>query len=120
VHLTLLSGDTGQKISASILDATSTAQDQVQKADIYAELTDDVLIVRNSQEIHNLDTISFTIAYNPELGTLKSEQIGGPDIEAQALENEPGLIFIQLMSLNEQDLPAESIITRLPYETLRE
>ena len=120
VHMTILSGDRWQNFTASILDVTSEAQEQSQKADIYAELVDNVLIIRNSQAIDNLDDISFTIAYNPELGNLSTDELWGLEVEVQAHENDPGLIFIQLMLLETQDLPADSIVARLPYETLEE
>ncbi|MCH8518710.1 hypothetical protein LAT59_03030 [Candidatus Gracilibacteria bacterium] len=116
VHMTLFSGNTGQYITASVLDIGQQEQ-EVQKADIYAELKDGILIIRNSQDITSLEDISFTIAYNPELGILSTEELGGLEVEAQTQENEAGLIFIQLMLLDEaQDLPAGSRIARLPYQ----
>ena len=120
VHVTILSGDRWQNFTASLLDVTREQETQVQQADLYAEIHDNVLIIKNGQAIDNLDDISFTIAYNPELGSLSTDELWGPEVEVQAHENEPWLMFIQLMLLETQDLPANSRVVRLPYLPLED
>lgn len=119
VQFTFFSWERWQNLTADILGTTQTEQIDA-KADIYAELKDDILIVKNSQAINDLEDISFTIAYNPELGDLSTSELWGLEVEVQAHENEPGLIFIQLMLLETQNLPENSTIARLPYEVSRD
>jgi len=114
VHMTLFSGNSGEYITASIIDVVGQEQ-EVQKADVYSEFTDGTLIIRNSQDMVWLESVSFTIAYNPELWTLDTDQLGGLEVEVLAEENEPWLLYVQLSLPEAQDLIADSLIARLPY-----
>lgn len=114
VHMTLFSGNSGEYITASIVDVVSQEQEII-KADIYWEFEDTTLVIKNSQSMADIESISFTLAYNPELWTLGSEQLWGLEVEVITQENEAGLIYVQLALQEAQNLPAESRIARLPY-----
>ena len=115
VHFMIISWDIWKNITASVFDI-SQEENIKHRADIYAEIEDNVLFIRNWQNIDNLNTINFTIAYNPELWVLDTSQIWWLEVETQIHENEPWLIYVQLILQDEyQNLPAESRIARLPY-----
>lgn len=114
VHMTLFSGNSGEYITASIIDVVGQEQ-EVQKSDVYSEFTDGTLIIRNSQDMVWLESVSFTIAYNPEIWTLDTDQLGGLEVEVLAEENEPWLLYVQLSLPEAQDLIANSLIARIPY-----
>ena len=120
VHMTILSGDKWQNFTASLVDLAWEQEVQNVRADLYAEIVDDVVIVRNGQAIDNLDTLNFTLVYNPELGNLSTDELWGLEVEVQALENEPWLIFVQLFLYEAQNLPTDSIVARFPYLSLNE
>lgn len=114
VHVTLFSGNSGEYITASIMDVVGQ-EEEIIRADIYWEFDDNTLIIKNSQAMSDIESINFTLAYNPELWTLNTEELWGLEIEVLTEENEAGLIYVQLHLQEAQNLPAESRIARLPY-----
>lgn len=119
VHITLLWGNTGQYITASILDATAP-QEAPKLADIYTEISENNLSIFNSQALNNLTSISFTIAYNPELGKLSTEKLAWLDADLQVIDQQPWLLYIQLTTDESINLATESTLIKLSYEALSE
>lgn len=114
VQTALFSGNSGEYITASIIDVVSQ-EEEVIKADIYWELEDTMLLIKNGQTLSEIESMSFTLAYNPELWTLETKQLTENGIEVLAEENEAGLIYVQLMFQEAQNIPSGTQLARFAY-----
>jgi hypothetical protein len=112
VNMFLFSGNTGEMIKANVLEATVN---QASKIDFSAEISNDAIVFRNSQEMQDVKEFSFSLAYNFEILELwgYSSSLGENNISL--IENNDGFSSYIMTFVNPINIPENTQIIDLNY-----
>ena len=111
VNMFFLGWQTGEALKANVLEATNSEIGQ----DFIAKDEDTSISFSNSSPLSNMKDFSFSLAYNPELLTLKEAISPINGAKVHSIKNEEGFINYIITLETPMSIPAGSNILSLPY-----
>ncbi len=111
INFLVLDGETGEALKANILE-TSNVNSQ---PDIIGTFTSDALTFSHTQPLQEVQEISFSLAYDPEVTRFDEPTMENPNAHVVIAENQPGLTTYIITLAEPENLPTPSTIISIPY-----
>jgi len=117
VNMFLLGGPTGESLKANIIESTTHTN---VKSDFVASAGIESISFQNTQLLQSVESISFSLAYNPELIDFTDMQSPFADMQITPIENEDGFSTYILSLETPVDIYPLSSLLDIQYKKIED